>query len=124
MLKKVKFKGGYFNDETELELFVNDDRLSLLYGKNGSGKSTISKVVSKATGIPVEEIAYATLYDQEDRAYTDVQSIHVFNEDYINSRVKLREDGLDTIVLLGELGDLEDKILDFHNNFHHTQALQ
>lgn len=112
MLKKVKCKGGFFTDETPLELFANEDRLSLLYGKNGSGKSTISKVINKAKGDVVEEIIEAILYDHEDNVYTDVQSIHVFNEDYINSRVKLRENGLNTIVLLGELGDLEDKILD------------
>lgn len=111
MLKKVKFKGGFFVDETELELFAND-RLSLLYGKNGSGKSTISKAIIKAKGIPVEEIVDSKLYNQEDNVYTDIQNIHVFNEEYINSRVKLREDGLNTIVLLGEIGELEDKILD------------
>ena len=84
----------------------------MLYGKNGSGKSTISKVISKAKGELVEEIMDATLYDHEGKVYTDVQNIHVFNEDYINSRVKLRQDGLNTIVLLGEIGDLEDKIID------------
>lgn len=112
MLKKVKCKGGFFADETQFELFAKEDRLSLIYGKNGSGKSTIAKVISKAKGDLIEEITDATLYDHEDMVYTDVQSIHVFNEDYINSRVKLREDGLNTIVLLGELGNLEDKILD------------
>ena len=58
--------------------------MNVITGENGSGKSTISKVVGKAKGISVEEISHATLYDQEDRVYTDVQNIHVFNEDYIN----------------------------------------
>lgn len=112
MLKKVKFKGGFFSEESELELFMHEDRISILYGKNGSGKSTISKAVRKAKGDAVDDIVQATVYDQEHSAFTDTQCIHVFNEDYVNSCVKIRDDGLNTIVLLGELGDLEDKISD------------
>ena len=112
MLKKVKFKGGFFSEETELELFLQEDRISLIYGKNGSGKSTISKAVQKAKGENVEDISQAVLYEQDNNMFTDVECIHVFNEEYVNSRVKIREEGLNTIVLLGELGKLEDKILD------------
>ena len=112
MLKKIKFKGGFFNEEKELKLFMNEDRISFLYGKNGSGKSTISNAVRKAKGDVVDDIVQATLFDEEDMAFVDTQCIHVFNEDYVNSRVKIRDDGLNTIVLLGELGNLEDKILD------------
>lgn len=112
MLKKIKFKGGFFSEETELELFLRADRMSLIYGKNGSGKSTISKAIRKAKGEDIEDISQAVLYDQDSNMFTDTECIHVFNEEYINSRVKIREDGLNTIVLLGELGDLEDKILD------------
>ena len=112
MLKKIKFKGGFFSEETELELFLRADRMSLIYGKNGSGKSTISKAIRKAKGEDIEDISQAVLYDQDNNMFTDIERIHVFNEEYINSRVKIREDGLNTIVLLGELGDLEDKILD------------
>lgn len=95
-----------------MELFSEDDRLSLIYGKNGLGKSTISKAIRKAKGDTAEDIERADLYDGENMAYSDIQSVHVFNEDYMKSRVKIREDGLNTIVLLGELGNLEDKILD------------
>ena len=95
-----------------MELFSEEDRLSLIYGKNGSRKSTISKAIHKAKGDTVEDIERADLYDGENKAYSDIQGVHVFNEDYVNSRVKIREDGLNTIVLLGELGNLEDKILD------------
>ena len=112
MLKKIKFEGGFFAEETELELFKNEDRISILYGKNGSGKSTISNAVRKAKGDMVEDIVKSTVYDQDGFDFIDKQCIHVFNEDYINSRVKIRDDGLNTIVLFGELGDLEDKILD------------
>lgn len=112
MLKKIKFNGGFFTKLTELELFANEDRISLIFGKNGSGKSTISKAICKAKGDFVEDIGQAIILDHTDFALSDMHRIHVFNEEYINSRVKLREDGLNTIVLLGELGDLEDKILD------------
>ena len=112
MLKKIKLKGGFFNEEKELKLFMNEDRISVLYGKNGSGKSTISNAVRKAKGDVVDDIIQATLLDEKDMAFVDTQCIHVFNEDYVSSRVKIRDDGLNAIILLGELGNLEDKILD------------
>lgn len=33
MLKKIKFKGGFFNEEKELKLFMNEDRISVFTGK-------------------------------------------------------------------------------------------
>ena len=112
MLNKIKIKGGFFNEEKELILFENEARIALLYGKNGSGKSTISNAVLKAIGEATDDIVQATLLDKEDTTFADTQCIHVFNEDYVSSRVKIRDDGLNTIVLFGELGNLEDKILD------------
>lgn len=112
MLNKIKFKGGFFNEEKELKLFMNEDRISFLYGKNGSGKSTITNAVRKAKGDIVDDIVQATLFNKENMAFVDTQCIHVFNEDYVSSRVKIRDDGLNAIILLGELGNLEDKILD------------
>lgn len=41
--KKIKIKGGYFDEETELEFFKGDVPLSVVYGRNGSGKSTIAR---------------------------------------------------------------------------------
>ena len=66
----------------------------------------------KAKGDVVDDIIQATLLDEKDMAFVDTQCIHVFNEDYVSSRVKIRDDGLNAIILLGELGNLEDKILD------------
>jgi len=39
--KKLTIKGGCFQDETELELFKKD-AVSIIYGRNGSGKTTIA----------------------------------------------------------------------------------
>ncbi|WP_034469088.1 AAA family ATPase [Butyrivibrio sp. AE2005] len=112
MLKNIKFRGRYFDDEANIEMFPENNRLSIIYGKNGSGKSTIADAVKYAAGKNVEGIDYANLYDDTGVAYSDTEDIHIFNEDYVNTRVKVKEDGLKTIVLLGELGELEEKIQD------------
>ena len=44
--KKIKIKGGYFDEETELQLFYKNP-LSVLYGRNGSGKSTIARCLKQ-----------------------------------------------------------------------------
>ena len=112
MFNKLRLKSGFFDEETEIELFPKDHRISLIYGKNGSGKSTISKSLQALKGDVNGDIIKAELYDYENNPFSEVESVHVFNEDYITSRVKLKEDGLSTIVLVGELAEIEDKIAD------------
>lgn len=109
MLKELQFQGGCFTEETNLELF-DKNRITVLYGKNGSGKSTISRAVLKAKGTEINEIQHAVMRDEKGGVLTDLQCVHVFNEDYINAKVRIQKDGLNSIVLLGEMGDLEDQI--------------
>ncbi|HEV1019646.1 TPA: ATP-binding protein, partial [Streptococcus pneumoniae] len=55
-IKGINIKSGIFEDETKLELFegnfegtnpVQNDRASLLFGRNGSGKSTIARGINQ-----------------------------------------------------------------------------
>ncbi|MBP3604458.1 MAG: AAA family ATPase [Lachnospiraceae bacterium] len=117
-MKKIKFTGGFFEQDTELKLIDGSDNISLIYGKNGSGKSTVAKAIAKAKGIDVSDIASAKLYDQDDNEILDTSIVHVFNEDYINNRVKICSDGLNAIVLLGELGEIEENIKKVKTEIH------
>ena len=51
--KKIKIKGGCFENETELELFKKY-AVSVVYGRNGSGKTTIAHSINELTK-PEEE---------------------------------------------------------------------
>lgn len=116
-IKGIKFKGAAFENETILQLFsqCETERVSTIFGRNGSGKSTISRAISKAAGDEeIEDIASARFVDSAnlDIPITDddKKCIFVFNEDYTNSKVRLKEDGLNTIVMFGEIVDIADKI--------------
>ena len=116
MIEKVKgilINGRCFAKETPLSFFPGEnDRIAIVYGKNGSGKSTISDGFSQiASGVFSEELS-ASLIDRSDNAIALAaeSKIFVFNEKYIDENVKIDADGLGTIILLGGQVDLQADI--------------
>ena len=116
MIEKVKgllINGRCFSKETVLPFFPgNNDRIAIVYGKNGSGKSTISDGFSQiASGESSEELS-ASLIDRSDNVIdlAAESKIFVFNEKYIDENVKIDADGLGTTILLGGQVDLQADI--------------
>lgn len=117
-IKGIKLKGANFVNQTELNLFnsPNDKvaKVALVYGRNGSGKSTISNAFKKAQGDNVLNIEIASLYDSDSHEILISESgdkmIFVFNEDFVNDKVKIQKEGLGSIIMLGEKADLTVKI--------------
>lgn len=118
--KKIKIKGGYFDEETELQLFYKDS-LSVLYGRNGSGKSTIARCLKQLCESEEERIKREDNVIQgtetnyivsSDVPITDKYktNIFVFDEDFLQNNVKIKDDGLNAIVMLGEQVELDGQI--------------
>jgi len=113
-IKGINIKGRCFSSDTKLILYPNsNDRISVVFGKNGSGKSTIStgihNIITEYTtsDISIELINENSIpLNKED--YKD--NIFVFNEQYIDENVKIDDDGLGTIILLGGQVDLQSEI--------------
>jgi len=110
----LNIKGRYFSEGINLPLFPDkQSRFILVYGRNGSGKSTISEGISETlknkdvtADITVEAL------DQQNNIINDWvnDNIYVFNEKYIENNIKFAEDGLQTILLLGKQINLKDEI--------------
>ncbi|MDU2829891.1 MAG: AAA family ATPase [Anaerococcus sp.] len=116
-IKGIKLKGANFVNQTELNLFKSSNdkvaKLALVYGRNGSGKSTISNAFKKVKGEDILNIETASLYDDSHEfsiGESGDKAIFVFNEDFVNDKVKLQEEGLGSIIMLGEKADLTVKI--------------
>ena len=119
-IKGLKIKGANFTYLTDINLFKgqNDkiEKATLVYGRNGSGKSTISNAFKKLIGENILNIETAFLYDFDSKevpiSEVEDKKIFVFNEDFVNDKVKIQKDGLGSIVMLGEMADLTVKIDD------------
>ena len=116
-VEKISFVGGKFKEPVNMELLCNNGGLAksaLVYGRNGSGKSTIAKAIRKIKSDQVSMIAEAEMKDGNDNIVLlgddDKRKIFVFDEEYIDNNIKLQETGLKTIIMLGEQVDLNEKI--------------
>lgn len=112
-IRGMRIKGRCFNSEANLVLFPNDkDRISIVYGKNGSGKSTLSEGISCISKNSFPEDLTAELIDAEGNSIyiSGTEPIFVFNEKYIDKNIKIDDDGLGAIILLGEQVDLQAEI--------------
>ena len=122
-IKGLKIKSGIFEGETKLELFegkfdgtnqTQNDRVSLLFGRNGSGKSTIARGIHQLKIDEVRADEKVSFIDKHDNEIVledaNKNSIFVFNEDYVEQKVKITQEGLDTIVILGKQVDIDSQI--------------
>lgn len=117
----INLAGGGFRNVVELCLFdpVDGNKVKLpkgtiLYGRNGSGKSTIAKAIKKLVEGGYPHITQAAVLNKDGNIITLTEDekarVFVFDEEYVDSNVKLQEVGLNTIVMLGQQVDLTNQI--------------
>ena len=107
--KTIKIKGGCFDSETELELFKKD-ALSVIYGRNGSGKTTIANCIGELAKSDEEKSVDFSVTSPATISIDKKNSIFIFNEDFVREQVRVENDGIHTIVMLGEQVELDKQI--------------
>ena len=117
-LAGIKLEGNFFEEETTLKFFNDNKRFAVVYGENGSGKSSIADGFTDLTRADeTKKFTTAKLIDKNDTEILETnnkmnENIYVFNEDYINTQIKMCSGGLDTITLVsfGKQVDILEQI--------------
>ena len=121
----IKIKGGYFDTPCNINFYkINKDnknkknnkkqingRVVLIYGENGSGKTSIANAISRQH---VEESEYVLNYYKEQKPLMDYKispkNIFVYNEEFTNGKVMYDEKNLKAIVMFGKQVEIDDKL--------------
>lgn len=96
-INDIKISGGVYKDGLILDGMLKNP-LNLLYGSNGSGKSTIARALATAGE---EEPDYPISFGDIVISAGMAERIRVFNEDYIDRNIRFQEDGVKTIAMFG-----------------------
>lgn len=116
-INKIKNLGLVFQDYSRRSDLPSFKQSNLIYGWNGTGKTTLSLLFDAIGGSPIDNLEYE-IEDEGGNKYkngdTYSQKVRVFNQDYILNNVKILESRANTIsILLGEENkELVEKIED------------
>lgn len=133
----IMIKSPFFDVPSSFELFPTHpnvlknptapqkNRVALLYGANGSGKSTIAQgfreyaesTTPKTVDLnPSIETAIIKMSPG-----MKTEKFFVFDEEYISKNIKVQESGLGTIVLFGKQIELEKRLEELKKQIAQTQ---
>ena len=106
-LKKITIQGGCFEQPSTLELFKDKYCISIVYGRNGSGKTTIAKAIRQYVGKDTElqtEDGYISYSVATEATIPDdsKKSVFIFDEEFVRDNIRTKGRGLETIVMIGE----------------------
>ena len=128
MIEKItglEIEGRKFTTKRQIVLFeptkpgAQPQRLALVYGRNGSGKTTVASAFRQADPAFVDKRLSVSLVADDgshitlpDEAKIAKAAIRVFDERYVDEKIKLvpDESGLGSIVLFSDPGDFEKDI--------------
>lgn len=117
----IHLEGANFSAPSNIQLFVGENlhgnstsRICLLYGKNGAGKTTISRGFKKITDTSYDGIKAAMPIDANGvmvpLSEEEKSRIVVFNEEFIEKQIRFQQEGLETVVVLGAAVDVEEQL--------------
>ncbi|MBO4427760.1 MAG: AAA family ATPase, partial [Bacteroidales bacterium] len=112
----VFIQGGVFNETTCLKGLFSE-RMNIVFGRNGTGKSTIARAFREQQTKGKSQTQGQTLYklanDDSGALHPDIRDkLLVFNEDFIDENVKFSNSGLKSIVTIGTSAQLSGPIND------------
>ncbi|MVX60875.1 AAA family ATPase [Enterorhabdus mucosicola] len=116
-IRGIHIQSGMFGSGADFELFRSPNekgiphRVSILFGRNGSGKTTISQQIGRiSAGEDCDSSFWGEAQSSIALTAQDRNAIRVFDEEYVRKTVLLREEGLDTIVMLGTKAQAQKRI--------------
>ena len=117
-LVSIRVKNDFFNLGQNFSFFSSNNKSfikgSLVYGRNGSGKSTIARAFRQVADGGSNSNMDVKVFDSSGveivLSEEDRKKIYVFDETYVDKNVKLQDDKLETIVMLGEAVTLTESI--------------
>lgn len=116
-IKGIHVNAGMFVPATNIDLVGSPSkkgpcRASVLYGRNGSGKTTISEEIAAIASS--REHVHSYLYDQDGAQFelddSELKRIRVFNERYVQEKILIKEEGLETIIMLGDQATAQKRL--------------
>lgn len=110
---KMKVVGDPYFGDVVLDIFEKEKNvLSCIYGKNGSGKTSFSKIVKDIATLNPNCASSFLKSDDSPTAIEESESVHVFNEKYIDENVRAvtDESTMAAILLFGKRGNIDDDI--------------
>lgn len=128
----IRLLGANFDKVTDILMLDTNEgntrknvKGCLLYGRNGAGKSTLAKAIKKAKGEIQDSIIQSEFLDINNSPIVlneeENARVFVFDEEYIDKNIKFREEGLDTIIMVGHQVKLEDEIKDKKNKLEKVE---
>lgn len=87
--KSITIEGGYFETPTTLNLFKKS-HLSIIYGRNGSGKTTIAKSIRQLVG---KITPFFTMQEKNQTAKSLLLFLKYVNEEHLNCYLGMSKDG-------------------------------
>ncbi|WP_294466475.1 AAA family ATPase [uncultured Anaerofustis sp.] len=128
-IKGIKFKKNNL-EEIKVDFFNEKNNIKyrgcLIYGENGAGKSTIAQAFYDYKNNNLNSYDYINLYDFNyntlEKENLDIKNIFVFNEKFIDNNINVTDDGINSIVILGENVNIDKemhKLIDDNEDLSH-----